>query len=162
MVSTTTPSSQVIRLTNVPPTLPNIPANFPLSPAPGKLELLLNANATYLYHKFTPFTNFHDSILSSVLSNQQPFVYTFVDQANRGLINQLPSTVKSLLDVVSINQDSINDVVRVSKFLVSSWGVQFLFNQAAIQRLAPFDETRIYNPASPLLAAVQPLTLGIG
>lgn len=162
MASTTTPTSQVIRLTNVPPTLPNIPANFPLRPTPGKLELLLNANDTYLYHKFTPFTNFHDSILSSVLSNQQPFVYTFVDQANQGLISQLPPTIQNLLDVVSINQDSVSDVVRVSKFLKSSWGVQFLINQSAIQRLAPFDETRTYNPASSLLATVQPLTLGVG
>lgn len=155
-------NGQVIRLTNVPPTLPNVPANFPLGPAPGKLELLLNANDSYLYHKFTPFTNFHDSILSSVLSNQQPFVYTFVDQANKGLVSQLPSTVQGLLDVVGVNQDSVSDVVRVSKFLVSSWGIQFLISQAAIQRLAPFDETRIYNPASPLLAAIQPLTLGVG
>lgn len=157
-----TSNTQVIRLTNVPPTLPNIPSNFPLRPAPGKIELLLNANDTYLYHKFTPFTNYHDSILSSVLSNQQPFLYTFIDQAGGGFINQLPSSVKGVLDLVNINQDSVDDVVRVSKFLTSSWGVQFLINQSAIQRLAPFDETRIYNPLSPLLATVSPLTLGLG
>ena len=152
----------VIRLSNFPPTLPNVPPNYPLKPAPGKIELLLNSNDNYLYHRFSPYTNYHDSLFASVLSNKQPFVYTFIDQKDDGIINQLPDTVKNLVNVVGVNQASVNDVVRVSKFLISSWGVQFLITQAAIQRLAPFDETRIYNPLSPILATVQPLTAGIG
>jgi len=155
-------STTVIRLSNFPPTLPNVPPNYPTGRCPGKLKLLLNANDNYLYHRFSPYTNYHDSLFAQVLSDKQPFVYTFIDQKDDGIINQLPETVKQLVNIVGINQDSVNDVVRVSKFLISSWGVQFLITQAAIQRLAPFDETRIYNPLSPILATVQPLTAGIG
>lgn len=155
-------STSVIKLSNFPATLPNVPPNYPTGRAPGKIALLLNANDTYLYRRFSPYTNYHDSLLAPILSNKQPFVYTYIDEKDKGLINQLPDTVKNLVNVVGVNQDSVNDVVRVSKFLISSWGVQFLITQAAIQRLAPFDETRIYNPLSPILATVQPLTLGIG
>ena len=155
-------STTVIKLTNFPPTLPNVPAIWPIRPAPCKLALLLKANSEYLYHRFSPYTNYHDSLFAPILSNKQPFVYTFIDQKDDGIINQLPETVKQLVNIVGVNQASVNDVVRVSKFLISSWGVQFLITQAAIQRLAPFDETRIYNPLSPILATVQPLTAGVG
>ena len=154
-------SSQTLtKLTGFPPTLPNVPPNYPTKPTPGKIQLLLNSNSNYLYHRFSPYTNYHDSVLASVLSNQQPFVYTFIDKP--GTLNSLPQTAQSAGDIVGINQDSVDDVTRVSKFLISSWGVQFLITQAAIQRLAPFDETRIYNPLSPALATVYPLTLGLG
>ena len=113
-------STSVIALSNFPPTLPNVPPNYPLRPAPNKIELLLNSNDNYLYHRFSPYTNYHDNLFSQVLSDKQPFVYTFIDQKNDGIINQLPSTVKQLVNVVGINQDSVNDVVRVSKFLISS------------------------------------------
>lgn len=155
-------STSVIKLTNFPPTLPNVPPNYPLDTAPGKLELLLKANESYLYHKFSPYTNYHDSLLAPILSNKQPFVYTYIDEANNGIISGLGDTAKSLLSEVNVTQGTVNDVKRVSKFLISSWGVQFLATQLAIQRLAPFDETRIYNPLSPLLATVQPMTVGLG
>ena len=100
--------------------------------------------------------------MGGVLSDQQPFVYTYIDEYQKSLFNTLPESVKGFTNITNVNQDSINDIVRVSKFLISSWGVQFLITQAAVQRTAPFDETRIYNPLSPILATVQPLTLGIG
>ena len=143
-------------------TLPNVPPNYPLGKTPGKVSLLLTANENYLYHKFSPYTNYHDSMLSSILSNRQPFVYTYIDKAQNSLYNELPAAVKGLSQITRITPGTVNDVVRVSKFLISSWGIQFLITQAAIQRTAPFDETRLYNPLSPLLASVQPLTLGIG
>src|ERR1017187_883814 len=141
-------SQTVTKLSNVPPTLPNRPLNYPTTQKPGTTKLLLESNDTHLYHKFSPYTNYKDSVFASVLSNRQPFVYTYIDEAQKSVFNQLPSTVKSLADIVNINQDTINDVVRVSNFLISSWGVQFLITQAAMQRLAPFDETRVYNPLS--------------
>ena len=155
-------ATSVVRVSKFPPKLLNVPPNYPLGPSPGKLQLLLNSNDNQLYHKYSPFTNYKDSILGGILSDQQPFVYTYIDQFKNSTFNKLPESVKGLADMANINQDSINDVVRVSKFLISSWGVQFLISQAAIQRTAPFDETRIYNPLSPILATVQPLTLGIG
>ena len=77
------PITQVSSLSNFPPTLPNVPPNYPSGPAPGKIQLLLNSNSNYLYHKFNPFTNYHDSILSSVLSNKQPFIYTYIDEKDK-------------------------------------------------------------------------------
>jgi len=155
-------STSVIKLTNFPPKLPNVPPDYSNLPAPGKLQSLLISNQGHFYHQFSPYTNYKDSILSGILSDQQPFVYSFIDTTQNSTFNQLPAAVKGIADIANINQDSINDIVRVSKFLISSWGVQFLITQAAIQRTAPFDETRIYNPLSPVLATVQPLTLGIG
>ena len=152
----------VIKLSDFPPTLPNVPKNYPSGPAPGKLELILNANSTYLYHEFNPYTNYKDSVLASVLSNRQPFLYTYIDQYQNGIFNKLPQSVQSLGSIVGITPDTVDDVVRVSKFVISSWGIQFLVTQAAIQRMAPFDETRIYNPLSSILATVYPLTLGLG
>jgi len=137
-------------------------SNYLTTSTPGKLQLLLGSNDNYLYGKLSPYTNYHDSLLSGVLSNQQPFVYTNINDAQNGIFEKLPNSVKSFGDIVGINKNSVDDVVRVSKFLISSWGVQFLITQAAIQRLAPFDETRIYNPLSSLLATVQPLTIGLG
>ena len=155
-------STSVIKLTGFPPTIPIVPPNYPNRPSPGKIQLLLNSNSNYLYHRFSPYTNYQDGMLSSVLTNQQPFVYTFIDDAQSSTFNKLPESVKGMAQIAQITPDTINDVVRVSKFLISSWGVQFLISQAAIQRLAPFDETRIFNPLSPLLATVQPMTLGVG
>ena len=147
---------------NFPVKLPTVPSNYPSGPAPGKLQSLLVSNENYLYHQFSPYTNYHDSLFSGVLSNQQPFVYTYIDNYQNSTFNNLPESVQSLGQITGIIPDSVNDVVRVSKFLISSWGVQFLITQAAIQRLASFDETRLYNPASPILASVVPLTLGLG
>lgn len=154
-------STQIIKLSNFPPLVPNVPPNYPDHPQPGKLVLLLNSNENEIYHKFSPFTD-RDSFLGTVLSDTQPFVYTYIDEAKKSLFNQLPETVKVLANAVNLNQDSLNDVVRVSKFMISTWGVQFVATQFALQRLNRFDETRVYNPLSPILATVQPLTLGIG
>lgn len=152
----------VQKLTGFPPLVKNVPANWPTKPAPDKISLLFNYNSNNIYHKFSPFTNYHDSMLSGILSNKQPFVYTYIDEAQNSTFEQLPASVKGLATAVNITPDTLKDVVRVSKFLVSSWGVQFLAKQLLIQRTAPFDETRIYNPLSPVLATVQPLTLGLG
>jgi len=157
------PATQVIKLSGFPPKVPNVPPNYPVGKSqPGDIEKLLRANSSYYYHQFSPFTNYHDSILSPILSNKQPFVYTYIDEAQNSTFANLPVSVQGLAQIAQITPGTLNDVVRVSKFLISSWGVQFLITQAAVQRLAPFDETRIYNPLSPILATVAPMTLGIG
>lgn len=157
------PTTQVIKLSGFPPKVPNVPPNYPIGKSqPGNLEKLISANSGYYYHQFSPFTNYHDSLLSSILSNKQPFVYTYIDEAQNSTFAQLPASVKGLAQIAQITPGTLNDVIRVSKFLISSWGVQFLVTQAAIQRLAPFDETRLYNPLSPVLATIAPMTLGIG
>lgn len=152
----------VIALTGFPAGVPNVPANWPTTPQPDKLSLLWQYNYHELYHKFSPFTNYKASnILGGVLSDRQPFHYTYIDEVGNGVIDQLPPVAQSILSAVNVTQDTINDVVRVAKFQVSSWGVTFLGTQFLLQRLQPFDETRIYNPLSVLLSTVQPMTIGL-
>lgn len=159
----TTRIDSVLALSGFPPLVPHVPPNWPQGPSVGKIGLLWKYNNHELYHKFSPYTNYHDSLFASLLSNKQPFVYTYIDEAGNSLLDKIPSPFKTFADeIANINNDTINDVVRVGRFLVSSWGVQFLATQVTIQRLQPFDETRVYNPLSPILATVAPLTLGVG
>ena len=151
----------VLALVGFPPLVKNVPANWPTTPTPNKISLLWQYNYHDIYHKFSPYTNYNYNLLGGLLSNQQPFVYTYIDEAGQGAVSSLPTVAQSVLSTINVNQDTFNDVVRVAKFQVSSWGVQFLGTQFLIQRLQPFDETRIYNPLSVLLSTVQPMTIGL-
>lgn len=151
----------VLALTGFPPLVRNVPANWPTVPQVDKISLLWQYNYHDIYHKFSPYTNYNYNLLGGLLSNQQPFVYTYIDEKDKGIITGLPSIAKSVLSIVNVSQDTFNDVVRVAKWQVSSWGVQWLGTQFLIQRLQPFDETRIYNPLSVLLSTVQPMTIGL-
>lgn len=161
-MATTVRIDQINQLSGFPVGVRNVPPNYPSRPTPDKLSLLWKYNNQDIYHRFSPYTNYHDSMFSGVLSNQQPFVYTYIDKAQNSKFNQLPEFVKGLASATNITPDTLQDVVRVSKFLVSSWGLQYSLTQGVIQRTAPFDETRVYNPLSPILATIQPLTLGLG
>ena len=158
---TQTKTDSVLALSGFPPLVRNVPPNWPQEPTPNKLSLLWQYNYHNLYHQYSPFTNYHENVLSGLLSDKQPFVYTYIDEIDRG-IRGLSTVNKALLATVNIQQDTVSDVIRIAKWQVSSWGVQFLAKQALIQRLQPFDETRIYNPLSPILATIRPFALGIG
>lgn len=123
-----------------------IPLNYPKYPTFSKLELLLNANSTALYSKLSPYSNYSTGILSW---GNQPFVWTSI--GNKSFPNTKYGSVGS----------SLKDVIRVSKFLVSGVGVQFLAKQFLLQTGAAFNERRIYNPLSPIVAAGRGATLGI-
>ena len=151
----------VLSLVGFPPLVPTVPPNWPSGPQSGKISLLWQSNFHELYHKFSPYTGYNYSILGGIFSNQQPFVYTYIDESNNQLISSLPSAAQSILATINVNQDTINDTVRVGKFLVSTTGITFLASQLLIQRSQPFDETRIYNPLSPLLSTVQPMSFGL-
>ncbi len=160
MAGQTRPDS-VLALTNFPPTVRNVPPNYPTTPQPGKISLLFNANSTNIYHDApTPWTNGSNPF--GIIPNKQPFVYRYPDEAQNSFFAKLPDSVKTVANAVNINQESIDDLYRVSKFLLTSDGVLFNIKQVAIQRLQPFDETRLYNPLSPIETTVQPLTLGLG
>jgi len=161
-MATTVRIDQINQLSGFPVGVRNVPPNYPSRPTPDKLSLLWKYNNQELYHRFSPYTNYHDSMFSGILSNQQPFVYTYIDEFQKSAFNQLPEFVKGLALANNITPSALQDVVRVSKFLVSSWGLQYTLNQRVIQQSAPFDETRTYNPLSPILSTVRPLTLGLG
>lgn len=130
------------------PVLPGplvVPRNFPTKPAVGKINLLYDANTHELYHKLSPYG--YESFLG--IKTRQPFEYTYPDEA--GKVNNL--------FIVDLEQRAITDVQRISKFLISQNGILFLANQFLLQTGNAFNETRIYNPASPILGAALPLTL---
>lgn len=141
-----------------PALVKNVPPNYPNRPAPGKISLLFNSNSTDIYHKFSPYTS-GDSIFG-LFPNRQPFVYRFVDEAHKSLFNTLPKAVKTLVNTVNVPA-AVDDVIRVSKFSISPQGVIYNAKQIVLQTLNSFDETRIYNPLSPLLATVQPASIGL-
>ena len=85
----TTKTDSVLALSGFPPLVKNVPPNWPQVPTPNKLSLLWNYNYHDIYHKFSPFTNYEDNLLSCILSDKQPFVYTYIDESNKGIINYL-------------------------------------------------------------------------
>jgi hypothetical protein len=158
-MATNRPDS-VITLTGFPPLVPHVPPNWPTRPQPGKLSLLWQFNFHDLYHKNSPFTRGDD--IFGVIPNKQPFIYTYIDEVGNPILDQLPTQFKTLAAEFNITNDTLTDVVRVGKYEASPQGILFNIRQIALQRLNSFDETRIFNPLSPILATIQPLTLGFG
>ena len=126
------------------------PPDFPTSPKIGKIQLLWDANNKGLYSKLSPYSNYSSGILAW---GDQPFVWTSVGDKS------FPNTKydSRAFPIAS----SIKDVIRVSKFLVSGAGIGFIAKQFLLQTGATFNECRIWNPLSPIIAAGRPGTLGI-
>jgi len=113
--------------------------------APGKLEVLFNTgnNSTVLYTTNKP----QNIYLKGPIAERLDYV-----DINKGQQNEIKTA----------SQSSINDARLITKFLGTTAGTRFILRQLYIQGLQPFDETKIYNPASPILAAVRLATFGIG
>ena len=118
--------------------------------APGKLETLFNTNNNneVLYSKNKPTDLYARGLISSELA---PPFYANPNQGQRQKIN-----VSRSFPI----QSALRDGTRIRRFLGSGKGGTFLTKQILLQGFAPFDETKIYNPASPLLAAVRLSTFG--
>lgn len=152
---------QINQISGFPEMVQNVPSNYPNQPQPGKISLLWQYNKENLWHRFSPYTT-GDNIFG-LFRNKQPFVYRYPDEAQNSTFNQLPAAVKTLASVGNITRDTLDDVVRVSKLLISSpEGALYNIKQISLQRLNPFDETRVYNPLSPVLATISGMTFGIG
>lgn len=118
--------------------------------SPGKLETLFNTknNSDVLYSKNKPIDLYAKGLISSELA---PPFYANPNQGQRQKINASRSFPI---------QSALRDGTRIRRFLGSGKGSAFLTKQILLQGFAPFDETKIYNPASPLLAAVRLSTFG--
>ena len=118
--------------------------------SPGKLETLFNTknNSDVLYSKNKPIDLYAKGLISSELA---PPFYANPNQGQRQKINASRSFPI---------QSALSDGTRIRRFLGSGKGGAFLTKQILLQGFAPFDETKIYNPASPLLAAVRLSTFG--
>jgi len=119
--------------------------------SPGKLETLFNTknNSDVLYSKNKPIDLYAKGLISSELA---PPFYANPNQGQRQKINASRSFPI---------QSALRDGTRIRRFLGSGKGSAFLTKQILLQGFAPFDETKIYNPASPLLAAVRLSTFGV-
>lgn len=124
-----------------------IPAGYPDVPQPGKIQLLFDANSHELYHRLSPYGT--DTFL--FIKSQQPFLYTYpddtIDSMHKYSLQEFPFAA------------AIDDTIRIGKFLISGQGILFLAKQFLLQTGNAFNETRIYNPTSPVVAAAMPLTL---
>ena len=138
---------------NPTPSLISVPQNYPQIPTPGKLQILWEANSKKLYRRLSPYTDYHQSLIGGF--TQEPFFYTYIDQAGKGL-----SGLKKYESRVFPIGSAPIDVIRTSKFLASGNGIIFLGKQFLLQTANPYNETRIYNPLSPIVAAGMGLALG--
>lgn len=135
------------------PSFIRIPSNYPNIPTPGKVQLLWETNSKRLYRRLSPYTDYHQSLIGGF--TQEPFFYTFIDQAGKGL-----SGLKRYESRMFPIGSAPIDVIRTSKFLASGNGIIFLGKQFLLQTGNPYNETRIYNPLSPIVAAGMGLALG--
>ena len=99
----------------------------------GKLETLFltNGNDQVLYTKNKP----QDLYLKGLVTSQQ-YIYKNPNEGQRTKIG-------------------------VNRSLPLSAGVKFTGKQLILQGFQPFDETKVYNPASPLIAAIRSATFGL-
>jgi len=130
--------------TNINPTTVKIPSGYSNSPQVGRLQLLYDSNNEYLYTKLSPYTD-NSGLLS--FGPKQPYVYVNPNQGRKG-INGLKRFETQGFPFAS----SLLDTGRIAKFLISGKGLIFTTKQFFLQKNQPFNETRIYNPLSPLLA----------
>jgi hypothetical protein len=151
---------QINQQNGFPELVRNVPPNYPTTPNPGKISLLWKFNNQNLWHRFSPFTD-GDNVFG-IFPNKQPFVYRYPDEVGKSFFDRLPTHVKTLASEGNITAGTVDDVVRVSKFTVSPVGILYNAKQGLLQRLNPFDETRVYNPLSPILATISGMTFGVG
>ena len=117
-----------------------IPTRSPV----GKIQQLYAANNKSLYTRISPYTE-NSGLLS--FGPRQPYVTSNPNQGRSG-INAIRRFDSRVFPIGS----SLLDTQRVAKFMVSGNGIIFLAKQILLQKTQPFNETRIYNPLSPLLA----------
>jgi hypothetical protein len=135
------------------PSLITIPENYPNDPTPGKIEILWGANTKSLYHRLSPFVDYNTNFIGGFTT--QPYYYTYIDEKGKGLAGLRKYESR----IFPIGSAPI-DVIRVAKFMASGNGIIFLGKQFLLQTGNPYNETRIYNPTSPLVAAGMGITLG--
>lgn len=119
--------------------------NFINIRSPGKLRALFesNGNAEQLYSVNKP----EDVGLADALRNR--FQYENPNQGQRGR------------KITNITRAAARDANLVRSFLRSKNGTKFLTQQLLLQGFQAFDETKLYNPLSPYIAALKPASFGL-
>lgn len=124
--------------------LPAATADFINIRSSGKIRALFetNGNAERLYSVNKP----EDVGLADVLRTR--FDYKNPNQGQRS-------------KVTGLVRAAAQDANLVRKFLGSTRGTQFIVKQLILQGYQAFDETKVYNPGSPLIAALRPASFGL-
>lgn len=140
--------------TIVVPPINKIPADYPIGPAPGKIEKLYISNNRSILNRFNPRTGYSNGLFR--FGPSQPFVWFNPNEGNSGT-NAIKKYDSRFFPLGS----ALQDVIRVGKFLVSGPGVIFNIKQLVLQNLQPFNETALYNPAETLISSFRATTLGL-
>ena len=113
--------------------------------SPGKIERLFSTpgNSNVLYTTNKP----QDLYLKGPVASQM-FQYRSIEEGQRNKVN-------------TKFQASLQDGRRITNFLSSARGVNFILNQVFLQGSQPFDETKVYNPASPIISALRLASFGL-
>lgn len=120
-----------------------LPEGFIDVRSPGKLEslFLFNGNASKLYSVNRPDDYNLKNALKTRLDYKNP---------NQGQEQKTNTKIGYAID----------DAALVKNFLGSNQGFKFIGKQIILQGYQSFDETKVYNPASPLVAAIRLASLG--
>lgn len=129
------------------PQLASYPVDYPNEPQPGKITILWDANKRAIYNKLSPY----DKSTFLGIKTRQPFIWRTPEDE--------PGSFEKYSSREFPFPRAITDVQRVTKWMVSEKGLLWLGKQFLLQTGNAFNETRIYNPISPILGAALPLSL---
>lgn len=127
-----------------------LPTDFNNSRQPGELANLFNANSNVIYNKFSTKTG---QVGLLRFGPRQPFISFNPNTGTKG-INALKGAVPSI-------GAPLQDVERITKWQLTGNGVIFIAKQFLLQGQNSFNETKIYNPAMPILAVASRASFGL-
>jgi len=130
-----------------------LPSGFNDLRQPGELSVLYAQNSDAIYNKYKLETN-NSGLLK--FGPKQPF-FSFTPNTGTKGLNSLKKYENRAAPVGSGPQD----ILRITKFTISANGVIFATVQTLLQGFNPFPETKIYNPAMPILSATSIASLGL-
>lgn len=127
-----------------------LPSDFNNSRQPGELANLFNANSNVIYNKFSAKTG---QVGLLRFGPKQPFISFNPNTGTKG-INALKGAVPSI-------GAPLQDVERITKWQLTGNGVIFIAKQFLLQGQNAFNETKIYNPAMPILSVASKASFGL-
>ena len=131
-----------------------LPSGFNDLRQPGELSVLYDQNSDAIYNKYKLQTDSTNPLIK--FGPKQPF-FSFTPNTGTKGLNSLKKYENRAAPVGSGPQD----ILRITKFTISANGVIFATAQTLLQGFNPFPETKIYNPAMPILAATSIASLGL-
>jgi hypothetical protein len=131
-----------------------LPSGFNDLRQPGELSVLYAQNSDAIYNKYKLQTDSTNPLLK--FGPKQPF-FSFTPNTGTKGLNSLKKYENRAAPIGSGPQD----ILRITKFTISANGVIFATAQTLLQGFNPFPETKIYNPAMPILAATSIASLGL-